>query len=596
MSSAPDWETEMAALRLEQNALEQRIQQIEQRLKIRSPLPTAPPRQPRFVFKGQSWEQWLGLQGFAWIGILALISGRALFIRFASLEGWLGALATRDSGGIVSAGMIFGGDILSRRENLRSWAHALMGGGVALLYFLVYAAYHFSYFRAVTHFNALLDTLLLMAVVTLAIFLALRRQSQSLASRDFILGFVTSLFSQQFLLLTVFYNLFLSLGLIFVAAVGRWQHMAVLGICGSWLLQAIWWHDNPEAALLFQGLNILYFLLYASLSEWFQQQGLAGSKQSQQALILINGLAYAGLSFSAYQHLAAFEALLLSLVFLSVSLGLIGWAYLRQQTQLLRHGLSLSIAILSIVIILEWHFESALATSLLACGLGLSLMANKLHKQSPELAINSEFLALLCTLRALFAIFETPWLGLILCLLSSILLWQRHAKPQGFALAWITQGTALIYLGIKGFPESYRSADHFLILSASVHGIGLAILGLGLLYCRKKFSDSQNLLLLLPLTLMVLRWLQLGVSADWVSVSWAICGTLWVSLGFALKYPLLRLHGLGILLLAGLKVYFFDLADLALIYRISSLVILGALMLGIALIYTRYKKTQQEPS
>ncbi len=588
---------EMTALRQEQAALDQRLQIIEKRLKISAQPTPQIAKKPRFVFQGQSWEQWLGLQGFAWIGILALISGLVLFIRFAYLEGWLGALATLFSGAAVSASMILGGDYLSRRDSMRSWAHALMGGGVALLYFLIYAAYHFSYFREVTHFNALVDTLLLMAVVALAIVLALRRQSQSLASRAFMLGFVTSLFSQQFQLLTVFYNLFLSLGLIFVAAIGRWQHMALLGICGSWVLHAVWWYDNPEALILLQSLNTLYFLLYAGLGEWFHQQELPGTQQSQQALILINAFAYSALSYSAYRLLPAHQALLFTLIFLTAVLGLIGWAYARKQSLLLRHGLPLSIAILSLGLILEWHFQSGLAVGLLILALGLSFLAKWLHQQTPALSINCEFLALLCSLRALFAIFDdSPGLGLALCLLSVALVWYRQSKPQGFALVWLTQSTALAYLLIEGFPETYQIASQFSALAAGLHGLGLICLLISLLYFRSRFDQNQTLLLLLPLSLTGLRWLQLTASVSWVSVSWAICGTLWVSLGFWIKLPLLRMHGLGILLVAGLKVYLFDLSDLALIYRISSLVILGALMLGIALIYTRYKKTQQEPS
>src|SRR5690606_37544947 len=84
--------------------------------------------------------------------------------------------------------------------------------------------------------------------------------------------FVTSLFSQDFHYLTLFYNLFLSLGLVAVAGIARWPSLAGMGLLGSWVLHGIWLLDNPEKAWLAQSLGLVYVLLYSLLDEYLQPQ------------------------------------------------------------------------------------------------------------------------------------------------------------------------------------------------------------------------------------------------------------------------------------------------------------------------------------
>ncbi len=81
------------------------------------------------------------------------------------------------------------------------------------------------------------------------------------------------------------------------------------------------------------------------------------------------------------------------------------------------------------------------------------------------------------------------------------------------------------------------------------------------------------------------------LSADYVSMGWAIAALALLGTGFATKERTFRLCGLALLLLTLGKVTLFDLAGVETIYRILSFIVLGVILLLASLAYTRYRKT-----
>jgi hypothetical protein len=80
------------------------------------------------------------------------------------------------------------------------------------------------------------------------------------------------------------------------------------------------------------------------------------------------------------------------------------------------------------------------------------------------------------------------------------------------------------------------------------------------------------------------------VSGRLLTVAWTIEGTLLLLAGFALRERALRLSGLLLLGACVLKAFVYDFQELDTIYRILSFIVLGLLMLGVSLVYTRYKE------
>jgi len=62
-----------------------------------------------------------------------------------------------------------------------------------------------------------------------------------------------------------------------------------------------------------------------------------------------------------------------------------------------------------------------------------------------------------------------------------------------------------------------------------------------------------------------------------------------LSIGFFLKNKVFRLSALCVLSLASLRVIFVDMSGVNTIYKITAFTVLGALLLGISMIYSKYK-------
>lgn len=637
---------ELRALRQQHEAMGQRLNTLERQLGIKPARTSkgaggAVADKPALKLPA-NFEQLIGLQGFSWLGILALVTGLGLFIRYAYVEGWLGPLAILLGGVVVGAAMIGTGEWIARREHYRTWAHALMGGGIAVLYFLVYASYHFEYFRAVTHLNQMTDVLLLMAVVGLAIFLALRRQSQSLASRAFVLGFVTSLLSQQLVSLTLMYNLILSIGLVGVVAVARWQGLALVGIVGSYVLHGVWLAANPDSGALGLGVMLVYSGLYGLVADRLESSA-AETPELHVSPAVSTSVAtsrpktgslgsYAFWQSSAalgLMNLAGFAGIMLMLLIFGQALPL--WQHWGASVLWLGVGLVFQSRLLALPAsrTQAWQgvFFAHWVLAIVFSDLALQAQTAPAHSRSGMLAVfavcaagwahllrqrDATLLRQLChwltagCLAGLIAL-EAPALGISLfwAAEAAVLLWlgqtRKHLVPPALVLVMVS----MLELIAHSMPGAYPAGG----MSALIyHGLTVAVL-LGVAWgsetVEHERAQDQQLLrngLNWPASIALTCWLAWALPNTGLSMGWTVAGCLLVIAGFVLKHQLLRLQGLVLLLLTGAKVFLVDMRELSMGWRILSLMVLGALLLGIALIYTRRQhteslnKTDSEPS
>jgi hypothetical protein len=85
----------------------------------------------------------------------------------------------------------------------------------------------------------------------------------------------------------------------------------------------------------------------------------------------------------------------------------------------------------------------------------------------------------------------------------------------------------------------------------------------------------------------VLLWSK--ISGGMLTVAWRFEGLALLGCGFGLRERVLRLQGLAMLLVCILKLFLYDLRNLETLPRILSFVALGAIMLGVSWIYTRFR-------
>jgi uncharacterized membrane protein len=87
--------------------------------------------------------------------------------------------------------------------------------------------------------------------------------------------------------------------------------------------------------------------------------------------------------------------------------------------------------------------------------------------------------------------------------------------------------------------------------------------------------------------LVLFTWFE--VSKRLTTMFWSIEGVLILITGLLTGKRVLRLTGIIIMLLAILRIFLIDLSFLETIYRIASFIVLGALLMGISFLYTKYK-------
>ena len=309
---------------------------------------SAPPGGERTDPFSGDWEWLLGGNWLARTGILAVIIGVGFFLKLAFDNDWIGETGRVVLGLAVGVALLGGGDFWARRYP--AWAQAVTGGGIAVLYLSVFAAY------VLYGLVPAVAALGLSSFVTLAAAgLALRYESRAVAVIGILGGFAAPLFLAdrlpgQWALLG--YVLVLDLGVLALAALRNWRWLTLLALLGSLALFGFWHEElNPGLPLAQVGITVI-FLIFVGATTLFHLLWRRTPDLLDQSLIMLNGMAYFGISyllmFDAYRAWMGGFTLLLSLFY-----GLLGYGILtrlREQVQLSLFTLGLALVFLTIAI------------------------------------------------------------------------------------------------------------------------------------------------------------------------------------------------------------------------------------------------------
>lgn len=602
------------ALKAEQNSLQHAYQELNARLEVletqhtlskrkpsflRSPTQPQPtparpaqPQQSSIPEQTLPWERLLGIQGFAWLGVLALLSAAGLFIRYAYVEGWLGPWAVLISGSLLAVGLLLSGNLIALRSSrYRSWAHALMGAGIALFYFLAYASYHFPYFQRVTHLNALADAVLLMLIVTGAIALSLYRKSQTLASRAFVLGFFTSFMSTSFSELTLFYNLFLSLGLLGVVFKARWMLLLRMGVVGSWVLHGIWVYNNPQLWWGTHSVLLIYVILYGVIS--------LKARQHQPEFITgtLNIVGYLSVFGLLVQYDTPFLWGVHGLYSL-ISLGLLYRAQHQHQLHTVYHGLmGLSLPLGFYLALMD---QSARVQGIFFMGLAVTLYGCARYLEGLEavplrLWQTYDSFSASCLMIGLYLLEKTPYTAMLFMAFSWFYLAHTRAffRPTTDAtnthrhfwgIAWMAYLNSILVMSIRHYDHQSLLRDAILT----------GLLFIGFIWQRQQMSLRLKHLWLWPGSLALWMYTEEAFHQDHHTMIWTALGAVFVVLGFWRTESVVRYQGLAFLAVAGLKLLAVDLQGLSMGLRITSLFAVGVILMGLAWVYIRYEASTKE--
>ena len=193
-------------------------------------LPSAPPGKS-FAERLRStlpFEELLGMNLFAKIGIILLVFGFALLGRVALISMGPGPRVAMIYA--AAAAMLGGGIWLEGRERYRLIGRTGIGGGWALLFFTTYAMYHVPAMLVMTS-NAL-NCILMLVVAIAMVAHTLHYKSQLVTGLAFLLAFSTVALSQDSIYaLTA--GIILAAGIVAIALRMGWYELEVFGILAS---------------------------------------------------------------------------------------------------------------------------------------------------------------------------------------------------------------------------------------------------------------------------------------------------------------------------------------------------------------------------
>jgi len=271
---------------------------------VKAPIPAKlppPPPAKKAPAKPREWEQILGGNWLARVGVIALIIGVGFFLKFAFDNNWLGPVSRVILG--VAAGLAMIGGGYYWRKRYPTLAQAISGGGIALLYLSIFAA--FNIFSLIPLYPAV--GLLLLVSIGSAV-LALRLNSMALAiigifgafSAPFILGSAAPEAAQTGTGIQLLaYVIIVDLGVLALSTFRNWRWFNLLAIFGSLLTFGGWYFEfGDQAGLLIQQLSLtLIFIIFFGATSLFHLIWRRPARGFDYALMVINAAAYFGISY-----------------------------------------------------------------------------------------------------------------------------------------------------------------------------------------------------------------------------------------------------------------------------------------------------------
>jgi uncharacterized membrane protein len=187
-------------------------------------------------------------------------------------------------------------------------------------------------------------------------------------------------------------------------------------------------------------------------------------------------------------------------------------------------------------------------------------------------------------------------------LISALLIYRLVPTPER-GLAWMALGIIFLLhdrvLGLREFRVAGTGLAALALVSTLLHNIDPPTLTLSLavvagLYAAQLLMhlekiDLEEIIFSIAATLLLSIVLYGRVSGSLLTVAWGCQGLALLAAGFPLGQRVLRLQGLALLGTCILKLFLYDLRNLETLYRILSFVALGAILLGVSWIYTRFQ-------
>lgn len=285
----------------------------------------AAPEAPHVAHAGtRNLETRIGGSWFNRIGIAAIVIGVGLFLKLAFDREWIGPAGRVGIGVLLGVGFLLGGERM-RAKGYRHYAQGLLGGGIAILYLVFFAAF------AHYHLIGQAPAFLLMSLVTaMAVLMAARYDAIAIAILGLIGGFLTPVMlstgtDNQVGLFG--YITLLNLGVLATAYFKQWRVLNYLAFAATVMMTAGWmgrWYE-PEKLWTTVFFLTLLFVIFALLAVFHNIINRRLTHAPEIAMVFINAFLYFG---TTYKLLAEPYRPYLGLFAVLMSAFYVGFGYL----------------------------------------------------------------------------------------------------------------------------------------------------------------------------------------------------------------------------------------------------------------------------
>lgn len=486
--------------------------------------------------EGFGLEANIGEFGLAWIGSIVFFLGVVFLITYTFSLGHR-VVATL-VGYFAAGGLYFAADFWKSRAVHLS--RILVTGSFLLLFYTTMRLHFFSPAPLID--NSYFVLVFLLVVVVCQLYLAVRRNSQSLATVGILLGVVAALLIDrthvELPLVATFAAVSVYLGL-----QRGWPRLLNSSIVIVYAAHLLWMLNNPVAGHSLQGVaehhyHLVYVFLYAAIFSlpMLLNKRIAIDDVSSVAMIFLNCIGFGLLVFLAV--LTHFQK-----DFPAISIGVFG--------------------LLLISSIALWI---------------------RTHRQlGPAIYASFGFMALSIAIWGYAAIPGSfLWLSLQSLLVVSIALWFRSRI--------LVVVNSFIYVGIL---------IGYFVLSPSSHPVNFSFALVALASARVMNWQKERLTLrtemlrnvyLFIAFVLIFYGLYQSVPSQYVTLSWTLTAAGYFLLSYLLKSGKYRLMAISAMLVTVVYLFLVDLARLDPRFRVAAFLFLGLMAVMISLYYTRIRK------
>ncbi len=645
---------ELQGIQREQNELRLRLAALDRKIEMLTtasppPLPVAPETAPvksdatlisaapPTVAK-PSWEFQLGTVWLVRIGIVILLTGLVFLGNYAyhhilpRLGPWVKLAVLYFLGGGLAW---LGARLEKSTEPLRNYGRVLLAGGAALIYYTTYGATFVRQLHVIE--SPLVGGLLLLGIGAIVVWLAEKRQAQSMALTAILLSYYTAAINPLGWF-SLYSSLILTAAAVTFLLRHRWTMVGFLSLVGTYGSYIFWRLDRPmEDVWPATGFLFGYWILFTAAV--FLSRAKAFSSKDRTLFLTVNNAAFYGLVFQLLHAPHPEWTGRFSLGFGSILLLLAWLAKQREGGDLFLDGayLAQGLGVLTYGLLTELHGDQ-LTLALAIQGTVLLSGMNRRHGWIREVG------AAVVTLLAFSTTFSnapsevTSWALFGLLIINGWL--SRNWKKTPSSWNWPAVGycalavrTLFVLLPIHFafIPEELAAVVLLLALGRIIRLPELAVVGQLLAFSEAVtylLETSQTpitgvtLLALLAIVLLLIHWWQrqktrdpwhigqiiffglfVAVISRWLDLSgssfpktlaWALIGSTSLCLGLTIRERTYRLCGLGILALAIGRVFLTDIWGLDPIFRILSFIVLGVVLLSLGFIYNKFADKLKE--